>query len=322
MDQRLDAYLHAADSTEQQERLGELMTACADPVIRRTVHSRLSGRWDDIEDVCSEARLELLLYLRRMKAKPGAVPIDDFGAYVGTLAANTCHHYFRRRRSGWARLKSQIRFLLQDSEFRSWEKLGTIWCGLASWREDHPVASPEILGGIVNRLEGNRNLAALLEQIFEAADGPIPFDALTDLVARMWRIAPDSEGASVAVDAESIPAAAYHAELSIDRRRYTARLWQEIHELPRPQRIALLLNLRDGRGSSILSLFQLAGVASFPETARALEIGDAELASIWVELPWDDNTIAKFLGATRQQVINLRMAARKRLVNRLGDQPV
>jgi hypothetical protein len=39
---------------------------------------------------------------------------------------------------------------------------------------------------------------------------------------------------------------------------------------------------------------------------------------LWKELPLDDLTIAGRLGATRQQVINLRKSARARLVRRLG----
>ena len=40
---------------------------------------------------------------------------------------------------------------------------------------------------------------------------------------------------------------------------------------------------------------------------------------LWNELPLPDNAVAARLGCTRQQVINLRMAARKRLAHRLAD---
>ena len=42
-----------------------------------------------------------------------------------------------------------------------------------------------------------------------------------------------------------------------------------------------------------------------------------EFAALWNELPLADNAVAARLGCTRQQVINLRMAARKRLGHRL-----
>jgi hypothetical protein len=44
-----------------------------------------------------------------------------------------------------------------------------------------------------------------------------------------------------------------------------------------------------------------------------------EFASLWSRLPIDDITLAEQLDCTRQQVINLRMSARKRLRNRLGS---
>jgi len=319
MDERVNAWLLATDSEDEEECLGELMTRCAEPIIRRTVAARLAGRWDEIEDVCSEARLELLLYLRRIKSKHDAHVIEDFAAYVGTLARNTCVHYFRRRRPGRARLAKQIRFLLQEPGFRTWQRNGVRWCGLAEWSDDRmAVQSP----GLVDRLEtATRDMAALLRQVFAKADSPMAFDTLVNTVADFWKIAAEPDPLPLDVDAESIPSPAPGIEISIDRGRYAQRLWQEIGLLPRPQRVAILLNLRDGRGNSILSLFPLSGVASFAETAAVLEISEARLASIWAELPWDDNVIARFLSRTRQQIINLRMAARKRLANRLGVRP-
>jgi hypothetical protein len=41
------------------------------------------------------------------------------------------------------------------------------------------------------------------------------------------------------------------------------------------------------------------------------------MAALWGRLPLDDHAIAARLECTRQQVINLRMAGRKRLATRL-----
>jgi hypothetical protein len=108
-------------------------------------------------------------------------------------------------------------------------------------------------------------------------------------------------------------------EAAIDRRRYLETLWPEIRALPARQRAALLLNLRDVGGAGMLWVFPLSGVASMREIAAALEITPEQLAALWKELPLDDATIAGRLECTRQQVINLRMSARKRLANRLGS---
>jgi hypothetical protein len=101
-------------------------------------------------------------------------------------------------------------------------------------------------------------------------------------------------------------------------REYLARLWGEIVGLPRAQRVALLLNLRDEHGHEMLGLLPLTGVADLPAIAAALELPAGELAEIWPDLPRDDLWIAERLGLTRRQVINLRKSARARLARRMG----
>lgn len=98
-----------------------------------------------------------------------------------------------------------------------------------------------------------------------------------------------------------------------------AAAWREIRALPSQQRAAVLLNLRDVRGSSALSYFIIAGVATLADLARAVDLSLSELAELWRELPLPDLIIAARLGITRQRVINLRQAARKRLARRIGE---
>lgn len=124
-------------------------------------------------------------------------------------------------------------------------------------------------------------------------------DALTDSVI------------AVVADARS------NVELTVQQRDYVRALWAEVSRLPRPQRVAVLLNLRDANGRGVIALFPLAGVAAIREIARILEMDAREFAGIFNDLPWDDNAIAAMLGCSRQQVINLRMAARKRLHARM-----
>src|SRR5262249_29667421 len=107
------------------------------------------------------------------------------------------------------------------------------------------------------------------------------------------------------IDLDSLEAEPGGAETSIDRRRFAARLWAEIERLPRPQRVALLLHLRDHRGNSVLFLFPVCGVASLARIAMVLEISEKRLEEMWNELPADDNSLAELLGCKRQRVINL-----------------
>ena len=319
MDALLEPYLRAVEAQTEQDSLSELLASHAEPVIRRTVAGRLSGLWDDIDDVCSEARLELLLHLRRMKSEAGPAIIEDFGAYVATVAGNACNHYFRRRRPGRARLRKQIRFLLTNQPtLRIYAGPGGRDCASVATLSKLPLLSdPRRLEELPSLIEGDRDLAVLLGRILETAGAAIDLDDLANIVARIWHIPPDPVHTSDATELDAIPSTSLDPELSIDHRRYTERLWTEIRQLPRPQRVALLLNLRDGRGNSVLSLFPLAGLASFPEIAGLLEVAEGKLASLWTGLPCDDNTIANLLDCTRQQVINLRMSGRKRLANRM-----
>jgi DNA-directed RNA polymerase specialized sigma24 family protein len=324
MDQLLQAFFEAAETRSEQEQLAELLKTHAGPIIRRIVLSRLSGLWDDIDDVCSETQLELLLHLRRLKAGAAARSIDDFEAYVAGITGNSCNHYFRRRRPGRARIKNQIRYLLQhDPDFRLSEASdGCAWCGLAEWDPNQRVVNVRVLDDLARQVDGERDLATLLRRIFERTGGVIELEGLVAVVARIWHIAPDLMVVPSAERLEAVPAVSQEAEQLIDRRRYAAQLWAEIKVLPRPQRVALLLNLRDGRGNSVLSLFPLFGIATFRELAEILDVSQAVLASLWTGLPCDDNTIGEMLGCARQQVINLRMAARKRLANRLREAKV
>ena len=69
----------------------------------------------------------------------------------------------------------------------------------------------------------------------------------------------------------------------------------------------------------MLWVFAAVGIASLRAIAAALELSLEELANLWGRLPIDDRTIAERLGCDRQQVINLRMSARKRLKNHLRN---
>jgi hypothetical protein len=57
------------------------------------------------------------------------------------------------------------------------------------------------------------------------------------------------------------------------------------------------------------------------DLAGTLEMDRGALDRLWDRLPVDDQTIAKRLGLTRQQVINLRKSARARLARRAGAGP-
>jgi len=128
-----------------------------------------------------------------------------------------------------------------------------------------------------------------------------------------WRAArPDGDSA-----VQELPDARPDAAVAFERRTYLHRLWEEIRALPPRQAAALLLNLRDAKGANAVSLLPLTGVASLRDIAGTLGMPALELAALWSRLPLDDATIAGTLGLSRQQVINLRKAARQRLARRM-----
>jgi hypothetical protein len=108
-----------------------------------------------------------------------------------------------------------------------------------------------------------------------------------------------------------------HVAWQVEKRIFLERLWEEVRELPRAQRAALLLNLRGADGRGCLALFPATGVATLRQIAETLEISAERLAELWPQLPLEDATIAGLLDLTRQQVINLRKSARERLARRL-----
>jgi hypothetical protein len=103
----------------------------------------------------------------------------------------------------------------------------------------------------------------------------------------------------------------------VEKRIFLQRLWEEVQLLPRRQRAALLLNLRDPQGHGCLALFPVTGIATLRQLGECLELSARELAEIWNELPIEDARIAELLQMTRQQVINARKSARVRLIRRL-----
>src|SRR5262249_34132777 len=104
---------------------------------------------------------------------------------------------------------------------------------------------------------------------------------------------------------------------AMHNKELAARLWAEIGELPLKQKTALLLNLKDSQGQSVLTLLPRIRIASIREIAGALELEPDQMASLWNQLPLGDSLIAGRLEVTRQQVINLRKSARERLARRI-----
>jgi RNA polymerase sigma factor (sigma-70 family) len=310
-DQALDSYLSAQASPESpdSEELGELLAIRADPIIRKVVFHRISDSRADAEDVCADAILSLIQRLQRYKEEAGRRPIEDFSSYTAATAHHACDQYLRRKNPAQWRLRNQIRYLLEhDAKLAAWrDSLGRLLCGFASWQGQEQTRQAPSPGSFAECV----GLRELLFRLFHSSAGPLELSTVLEVA----RALPDFQLSVGEHTAElDIPDNAPAVDSGIEQRRYAAELWKEIQDLPVRQRSALLLNLKH----DAVNLLLLTGVARFREMATALNMPTEELASLWNKLPLEDTEIAQRLGGTRQQVINLRMAARKRLANRLA----
>jgi len=339
MDALLLPFATARDEAEAERHLEQVISLHARPLIqtilRGKLGSALGGRGHreaaDREDISSRVVLQILGRLRGLKGDPRREAIGDFRGYVATATYRSCNQYLRERYPQRHRMRRRLRYLLtHDPALSVWETPQSDLCGLASWRDGTAAARPLPAGAadlaLREAMAGPRRerlpYGRLVARLLAEAGGPVAFEALVTAVAEVW--GGEEEGPRAERQASGTNAASRRepstppAVSTADDRIYLRELWQRIQELPPRQRAALLLNLRDGEGHDLIGLLPLTGIASIPQIAAALEMPPERLAELWNDLPLDDRTIASQLGLTRQQVINLRSAARQRLARQMN----
>jgi hypothetical protein len=205
-------------------------------------------------------------------------------------------------------LKTGAKFTLTEDE------TGRRIAGLSRFPASASAAAEDLLLALpVPVNAASMPLAALIETVLSTLNAPILLDQLTDYIgAALGGFARQTEFEAAAAVAVS------NLADQMEQRAWLAHLWTEIVELPRNQKIALLLNLRDHLGDSALRFLPTLGIASIRQISVALEMQPEALAALWRELPIDDLQIAGLLSLTRQQVVNLRKSARDRLLRRMG----
>jgi RNA polymerase sigma factor (sigma-70 family) len=312
MDDVFEALAAPDEATDRSRHAADLLATRAAPIVRRVAASRLGPSCSELDDVCAGVLLELLEHFCRPGGEQSLDGIADLENYVAQAAHHGCDRHLRSRNPSRWRLRNRVRYVLDhDDRFALWTVPDGRWrCGLAAWRgRGDEGATPPLDAGKA----ASADPRDLLAMIFERADGPLDLQALVDVcaaaigLARQWRV--DSSAL------DQIPDPQPTIEVTLQRQSHAARVWAHIRELPSRQRQALLLHLKD----EAIRVLPVAGIASLAAIADALEMSSETLASIWNRLPLPDTEIAEHLGCTRQQVINLRMSARKRLANRLED---
>jgi RNA polymerase sigma factor (sigma-70 family) len=328
LDPLLLPFVQANDPAGAERELDDLVERHVLPLANAIVTRKLrssgtdgSGRFEiqDRDDVVGDAVMTLVERLWRLRAGSESEPIANFEGYAATVVYSACAHQIRRRHPQRARLKNRLRYVFStDRRLALWTSGDELVCGRAEWRgrpvdrsAEQTLRRQNVEDDWVSIDRGP--LARAVVDLVDRCGGPTDFEAFVAIGAA--RVVEPRETADATLVARSLEPAQDHA---LDQRRFLEQVWDEIRQLPVRQRIALLLNLRDPKGSGILWLLPIAGVATIRQIARILEIQDDEFARLWRELPMDDAAIGGRLGCTRQQVINLRVSARKRLINRLG----
>jgi DNA-directed RNA polymerase specialized sigma24 family protein len=340
IDPSLLPFLAADDAFEEAAALARLNAEEIEPLIRRGVGYKLrlqssgDSQHPEFEEIYNDIQLRLLRRLHALKQDPNRNQIVNLRGYVATVTRNTCDEYLRRRYPLRRSLKDKVRrHLLHHTEFALWEDTEYNWlAGLSGWQSLDCARKDELWttgGELKERLKlqwqtvdvQRLQIHDLLINILDAAQAPLDLDELTELVAGLWGIEdhspePLTENTCASLDEQQ--SADINPATIIERRELLQLLWREICQLPRRQRVALLLNLRNPHGVNIITLLPATGIATFEQIAQILEIPAAEFEQLWTDLPLDDLHIAAYLSATRQQVINLRKTARERLLKRMS----
>lgn len=312
------ARLLSVDDVERDRCLAQLIEEEARPLVRRIVRAQLAGApLADLEDVEADVVLRLVAQLRAV-ATGEEESIRSFSSYVAVAAYHGCHALLRARNPGRARLVTRLRYLLgHDPQLALWSGPTGEWIGgLSSWRGRGTGPRRRALpraGEAIDSAAGlRRAVHALLREVGEPLRLEELLEALSGEPIGLVPRAATTEGELLEV---ADPGASALAALS--DREALERVWLEIGALPRRQRLALLLNLRDDEGRDLLSLMPVAEVVSLAEIAAVLEMPSAQLEALWPRLPLEDLRLAELLGVSRRQVINLRKCARERLARRL-----
>jgi DNA-directed RNA polymerase specialized sigma24 family protein len=287
----------------------------AESLVRRIVRWRLgAASLQDREDVTGDVLVELLARIDSIGRHAGDI-IADLAGYTAVAAHHGCDRYFRRRFPQRCRLATRVRYFLEHSpDYSLWYERDVLVCGAATHRENASVI--DLQPGWIAEVALPRHLdeAAAVAAILTHFRHSLRFSDLTEALAELFDL---RDGAAPAVW-PAMSATERSPDIQISNRQILELLWKEIALLPRLQRVALLLNLRDDDGGSALVTLPATGIASMRKIAAAMEMPACELARIWKDLPLDDLHIAKMLEISRQQVINLRKSARKRLARRMS----
>lgn len=332
IDALLEPLLLEDNEKRADELLLQLINTHAEPVIKGVIRFKLrlssyrATQRAESDDIYQEVILQLLAQLQKFRKLPEGHPIADLRGMAAIIAHRTCARWLRRQFPERHALKNRLHYLVSRQRgLALWQNAdGELVAGFDAWQTQQTARATDINISSTQiappKTAKAQDLADTVAAIFNHARGPIAFDELVTAVASVTGIS-DQPLESIAEDEDAVALVADTAERDpawrIEKRMFLQRLWEELQQLPRNQRAALLLNLKDASGFGSITLFPATGIATLRELANAVEMSAESFAALWNELPIEDAKIAELLGVTRQQVINARKSGRERLTRRL-----
>lgn len=326
-------------------------------IVRRKLRvslDRADGRRENQDglQLIGDIQLELVEKIRRLR--PGE-HLHNLQSFAAVVAYNTCSDYLRRLRPEKTSLANRLRYFLRHARGYAVieSESGDLQVGFASWRNTPEPGSAARLHQLLgdsrwchqNRppgsLEtmGRSEWTQLVDSCLNAAGGPVWLDDLLAFLTSLLKI--QDKPLEALPPSAALPEAGPKVD-PVSLREMLARLWAEIEQLSPRQRAAYLLNMTDGE----IEVFPENGIAGVARIGAVVALSDAQYALLWENLAWtaaerlmlpalstpperwamcwrklplEDKMIAQLLGATRQQVINLRKVARERLARRMAS---
>jgi RNA polymerase sigma factor (sigma-70 family) len=343
MDNVLVPYLTTGDDGERHQRLNELLTLRAAPIIRQVLRRRLrfyvspqglQENNQDAEDLYQEAMTRVVQLLNQLQQSPRA-DITNFELYVSRIAANTCKDFLRVKSPARTRLKYSLRDLLRrHKDFASWERDGEILCGFASWRNTRKsVFSDQSLEDLETKLNSFKSiyfadedirlapLSQVIAELFDWIFGPVEIDVLVRMIAYLLEIK-DQEIESLddpsLARCDTYLAGNQSSESHLEANELLARLWKVLIELPAEQRDAFALSFEDEAGQDLFTVMRAAEIVSWDELAQGMGRSLREVARLRLRMPMGGASVADELRATRENVYKWRFRAIRRLKTALG----
>lgn len=334
---KIDALLEPLMLEDSDARADELLLQLindhAEPVIKGVIRFKLrlssyrETQRAESDDIYQEVLLQLLAQLQKFRKVPDEHPIADLRGMAAVIAHRTCSRWMRRQFPERHALKNRLHYLLtRQRGFALWQNAeGQLVAGFAAWVDQRKPAIRQLPDSLSAHIRSSRSskaqeLADTLAAIFNHFRNPIEFDELVSGVVTLLGIS-DQPIESLTEDEDEVALVPNTSEpdpaWKIEKKMFLQRLWEELQQLPRNQRAALLLNLKDSSGFGCVTLFPAMGIATLRQLADALEMSAQSFAEVWNDLPIEDSRVAELLGLTRQQVINARKSGRERLARRL-----